>query len=105
MILAVRYLLNPTLLPSSPALIARDGLHPDLYPYHPSVVEQRMIVADKHIVKLGDQQIVNRSLDSEEQRVEILKRDFGLLKHVDLHEAVKQISNKPSALKTKAEQS
>ncbi|SPO24762.1 uncharacterized protein UTRI_01735_B [Ustilago trichophora] len=103
MILVVRYLLNPDLLPESTKKVESDGLHPDLYPYHPSVVEQRMVVGDKHIVKIGDEQTVFKAIQSERQRVELLKTDFGLLKHVDTETALEVIAGKPSALKGEGE--
>jgi hypothetical protein len=98
MILVVRYLLDPTRLAESAQWIARDGLDPDLYAYHPDCIEQRMVVGDKHIVKLGDQQTVFRTIESEQQRIELLKSDFGLLPHVDTTAALHEIRGKPSAL-------
>ncbi|SNX83316.1 uncharacterized protein MEPE_02023 [Melanopsichium pennsylvanicum] len=98
MILVVRYLIDPELLKESNAKVQVDGLEKDLYPYHPSCVEQRMVVGDKHIVKLGDEQTVLRTIASEKERVELLKKDFGLLLHVSTQDAVKEINNKPSAL-------
>ncbi|CDS00574.1 hypothetical protein [Sporisorium scitamineum] len=101
MILVVRYLLNPHHLPHSAQRIQRDGLRQELYPYHPSVVEQRMIVDDKFIVKIGDETTVSREIESEGERVDLLKREFGLLRHVG-KEALDTIKNKPSRLKTTA---
>ncbi|SPO43999.1 uncharacterized protein PSANT_01684 [Moesziomyces antarcticus] len=98
MILVVRYLLEPTRLAESAQWIARDGLNPDLYAYHPDCIEQRMVVGDKHIVKLGDQQTVFRTIETEEERIELLKSDFGLLHHVDTQAALREIRAKPSAL-------
>lgn len=102
MILVVRYLLNPELLPKSEMLLKQDDgtLHPDLYPYHPSVIEQRMIVNDKHIVKIGDDQTTFRTIQSERERVQLLKSDFNLLQHVDTEQALQEISTKPSKLAT-----
>ena len=101
MILVVRYVLEPSLLPCSQSMIERDGLDPRLYVYHPSVVEQRMIVADKLIVRLGDEEKANRKIESEEERVELLKNQFGLLSHVEMDEALKEIAGKPSRLKAR----
>ena len=98
MILVVRYVLHPDELQHSDGRIKHDQLCPDLYPYHPSAIEQRMIVADKHIVKLGDTQTAFNVIKSERQRVELLKSDFGLLSHVSTDDALREISSKPSAL-------
>ncbi|SPO23057.1 uncharacterized protein UTRI_01735 [Ustilago trichophora] len=103
MILVVRYLLNPNLLSESSKMVDKDGLDSDLYPYHPSVVEQRMIVGDKYIVKIGDDQNVFKVIQSERERVELLKRDFGLLKHIQTETALEVIAGKPSALKTEGD--
>ncbi|SJX61667.1 uncharacterized protein SRS1_12651 [Sporisorium reilianum f. sp. reilianum] len=99
MILVVRYLLHPP----SAAHTQHDALHPALYPYHPSAIEQRMVVDDTYIVKLGDETLVSRKIASEEERVRLLKREFGLLSHVDTQAALQTISGKPSKLKTTAE--
>ncbi|TKY86736.1 hypothetical protein EX895_004376 [Sporisorium graminicola] len=103
MILVVRYLLHPDRLPHSAQRLQRDGLQPELYPYHPSVVEQRMIVGDKYIVKIGDDTEVSRKIESEGERVDLLKREFGLLRHVSKEEALQTISGKPSRLKETSE--
>lgn len=98
MILVVRYLLTEG---DSEELVKRDGLNKELYPYHPSLVEQRMIVDTKYIVKRGDEQVVFKEIGSEEERVELLKSEFGLLGHVETAEAVKEIQGKPSRMKAK----
>ena len=85
--MVVRYLLEPSRLAESARWIARDGLHPDVYAYHPACIEQRMIVADKYIVKIGDDAPVLRTLESEQHRIELLKSHFDLLHHVDTHAA------------------
>lgn len=103
MIIVVRYLLDSSLLPRSRELVERDGLHSDLYPYHPTAVEQRMIVGDKYIVKKGEGETTATEIKEERQRVELLKSEFGLLKHVETDKALYEIEGKPSALKTKSE--
>ncbi|EST07554.1 Arylamine N-acetyltransferase [Kalmanozyma brasiliensis GHG001] len=85
----------------SSELVKQDGLHEDLHPYHPSMVEQRMIVDDKFIVKVGDEQTVFKIIETEEERVRLLKDEFGLLGHVTTEEALATIKDKPSRLKSK----
>lgn len=98
-ILVVQYRLPP----SSPEIreganAEKEGLYPDLYPYDPSAVEQRMVVGDKYIVKSAKGK-EERELGSEEERVRVIKDEFGLLKHVTLEEALREIEGKPSAFK------
>ncbi|GAC96397.1 hypothetical protein PHSY_003977 [Pseudozyma hubeiensis SY62] len=99
-ILVVRYLLHLQLVSQSEALVERDGLAKDLYPYHPSVVEQRLIVGDRYLVRVGDEVKVDKVISSEEERVGLLKSEFGLLQHVETQVAVNEISGKPSRLKS-----
>ena len=95
-VIVVQHRLDPSL--SSPELVKKDGLHADLYPYHPSAVEQHILVADKLIVRTANSNSV-KSLESEEERVKVIKEHFGLLKHVTVEEALKEIEGKPSAFK------
>lgn len=103
MILVVRYLLHPDLRAKSQEWVQRDGLDDRLYPYHPSIVEQRMIVNDRFIVRVGDNEVANKLIETEEERVELLKSQFGLLTHVEVQEALKEINGKPSRLQPKRE--
>ncbi len=99
MILVVRYLLSPEFSPDKSAeLVERDGLNKELHPYHPSLLEQRMVVGDKFFVRVGDEERVNRVIETEEERVELLKSQFGLLGHVSTEEALRTIAGKPSRL-------
>lgn len=99
MIVVVRYLLSPEFTPEKSAkLIERDGLNKELHPYHPSLLEQRMVVGDKFFVRVGDEERVNRVIETEEERVELLKSQFGLLRHVSTEEALRTIAGKPSTL-------
>ncbi|KAJ9478340.1 Arylamine N-acetyltransferase [Pseudozyma hubeiensis] len=102
-ILVVRYLLHPQLVEQSDALVESDGLARELYPYHPSAVEQRTIVGDRYLVRVGDEVKVDKVIESEEERAGLLKSEFGLLKHVETHVAVEEISGKPSRLKPREE--
>ncbi|SOV04329.1 uncharacterized protein UDID_17060 [Ustilago sp. UG-2017a] len=103
MILVVRYVLDPILIDESKRWVERDGLDKHLYPYHPNLVQQRMVVGDKYIVKKGEEEVEVRQIQSESERVELLKKQFGLLKHVETNEAVEEIRGKPSALNNKCE--
>lgn len=98
MILVVRYLLHAPLVELSEELLERDKLPKQLYPYHPSVVEQRMIVGDKHIIKVGDQQVLSEKIADEGHRVDLLKHNFALLTHVEKDDALREIRGKPSSL-------
>ncbi len=60
-----------------------------------------MIVDTKYIIKRGDEHVLFKEIESEEERVELLKSEFGLLGHVETAEAVKEIQGKPSRMKAK----
>lgn len=74
-----------------------------LYPYHPNLVQPKMVVGDKYIVNKAEEQVEVRQIQSESERVEMLKKEFGLLKHVETNEAVEEIRGKSSALNNKCE--
>lgn len=102
MIIVVAYRLAPGFSDEkSRQMVKQDGLIEDLHPFHPSLIEQRMIVDDKFIVKVGNEQTVFKIIESEEERVRLLKDEFGLLGHVTSEEALATIKDKPSRLKGK----
>ncbi|PWZ00686.1 cysteine proteinase [Testicularia cyperi] len=99
-IMIVKFFWDRERLAQSDELVARDGLHPDLFPYHPSCIEQKMIVGDnKLITKTSTDQIVVHTLQTEEERIQTIKRVFGLLPNTSLQQALDEIKGKPSALK------
>lgn len=66
----------------------------DLYPYAPAQVVLKTLAGAAFKNPAGEKV----ELHTEEERVETLKREFGLLPHVSTSEAVRNIHGKRSAI-------
>ena len=77
------------------------NLHPALYPHHPLSIGQYTLAKDQFSIKEYGKETVKRELKTERERVEIMKKFFGLLGDVEVEEALRNIQGRPSELKTK----
>lgn len=84
MVLVCKYFLAPG---------ARAGAD-ELYPYAPAQVLQKTLAGTAFKNPAGER----TELHTEEERIETLKREFGLLPHVATPDAVRHIHGKPSAI-------
>lgn len=66
----------------------------DLYPYQPSQILQKSLANTAYKNPAGEK----TELTTEQDRVELLKREFGLLLHIPTDQAVRNIQDKPSAI-------
>lgn len=78
----------------APGVSAASASASELYPYAPAQILQKTLAGNAFKNPAGER----TELRTEEERVETLKREFGLLPHVPTPDAVLHIQGKPSAL-------
>lgn len=76
-----------------------EDLNPSLYPHHPFSIGQYTLFKNRLSIKSPGKEVVTREIKNERERIEVLKKYFGLLEDVEIEKALKNIGGMISELK------